>query len=63
MVTRQYPENDFISVYSRGDWEGKIDRKVIHENNERFLRLIGALPNRAYIWAVRKALGWDKVEV
>ncbi len=26
-----------------------------------FLRLIGALPNRAYIWAVRKALGWDKV--
>ena len=26
-----------------------------------FLRLIGLLPNRAYIWAVRKALGWDKV--
>ena len=26
-----------------------------------FLRLVGALPNRAYIWAVRKALGWDKV--
>ena len=25
------------------------------------LRLIGALPNRAYIWVVRKALGWDKV--
>lgn len=25
------------------------------------LRLIGMLPNRAYIWAVRKALGWDKV--
>ncbi|MGD1924697.1 MAG: SDR family NAD(P)-dependent oxidoreductase [Paracoccaceae bacterium] len=25
------------------------------------LRLIGLLPNRAYIWAVRKALGWDKV--
>ena len=42
VVTRQYPENDFISVYSRGDWEGEIDRKVIHENNERFLRLIGA---------------------
>jgi NAD(P)-dependent dehydrogenase (short-subunit alcohol dehydrogenase family) len=27
-----------------------------------FLRLIGMLPNRAYIWAVRKALGWDKLD-
>ena len=27
-----------------------------------FLRLIGLLPNRAYIWAVRKALGWDKLD-
>ncbi|MEM1345104.1 MAG: SDR family NAD(P)-dependent oxidoreductase [Pseudomonadota bacterium] len=27
-----------------------------------FLRLIGLLPNRAYIWAVRKALGWDKMD-
>lgn len=27
-----------------------------------FLRAIGLLPNRAYIWAVRKALGWDKVD-
>jgi len=26
------------------------------------LRLIGLLPNRAYIWAVRKALGWDKLD-
>ncbi|MEM6623065.1 MAG: SDR family NAD(P)-dependent oxidoreductase [Pseudomonadota bacterium] len=25
------------------------------------LRLIGALPNRTYIWAVRKALGWEKM--
>lgn len=25
------------------------------------LRLVGALPNRAYIRAVRKALGWDKL--
>ncbi|MEM1383266.1 MAG: SDR family NAD(P)-dependent oxidoreductase [Pseudomonadota bacterium] len=25
------------------------------------LRLVGLLPNRAYIWAVRKALGWDKL--
>lgn len=27
-----------------------------------FLRLIGLLPNRAYIWAVRKTLGWDKLD-
>jgi len=27
-----------------------------------FLRLIGLLPNRWYIWAVRKALGWDKMD-
>ncbi|GMG83762.1 SDR family NAD(P)-dependent oxidoreductase [Paralimibaculum aggregatum] len=27
------------------------------------LRLIGLLPNRWYIWAVRKALGWEGVEV
>ena len=27
-----------------------------------FLRAVGLLPNRAYIWAVRKALGWDKVD-
>jgi len=26
------------------------------------LRAIGLLPNRAYIWAVRKATGWDTVE-
>ena len=26
-----------------------------------FLRAVGLLPNRAYIWAVRKALGWDKM--
>lgn len=26
-----------------------------------FLRLIGLLPNRWYIWAVRKSLGWDKL--
>jgi len=26
------------------------------------LRAVGALPNRWYIWAVRKALGWDKME-
>lgn len=25
------------------------------------LKAIGLLPNRAYIWAVRKATGWDKV--
>ncbi|MEO1459659.1 MAG: SDR family NAD(P)-dependent oxidoreductase [Pseudomonadota bacterium] len=26
------------------------------------LRTVGLLPNRAYIWAVRKALGWDKLD-
>ncbi len=26
------------------------------------LRAVGLLPNRAYIWAVRKALGWDRME-
>ena len=28
-----------------------------------FLRAVGLLPNRAYIWLVRKALGWDKMGV
>ena len=28
-----------------------------------FLRAVGLLPNRAYIWTVRKALGWDKMGV
>lgn len=28
----------------------------------RILRLIGTLPNRAYIWAVRKATGWKDVK-
>ena len=27
-----------------------------------FLRLVGMLPNRAYIWTVRKTLGWDKLD-
>ena len=26
------------------------------------LRLVGMLPNRAYVWAVRKALGWDRMD-
>ena len=26
------------------------------------LRAVGLLPNRAYIWAVRKGLGWDKLD-
>ncbi|MFK7942937.1 MAG: SDR family NAD(P)-dependent oxidoreductase [Paracoccaceae bacterium] len=28
-----------------------------------FLRAVGLLPNRAYIWAVRKVLGWDKLDI
>ncbi len=26
------------------------------------LRMIGSLPNRAYFWTVRKALGWDELK-
>ena len=26
------------------------------------LRMMGLLPNRAYLWVVRKALGWDKMD-
>jgi hypothetical protein len=26
------------------------------------LRAVGLLPNRAYLWAVRKALGWESVD-
>lgn len=40
VVTRQYPENDFISVYSRGDREEKIGRAEILANNVRFLATI-----------------------
>ena len=42
VVTRQYPENDFISIYSRGDYEGTIDRAKIEANNAVFLAEIGA---------------------
>jgi Flavin containing amine oxidoreductase len=42
VVTRQYPESDFISVYSRGDREGRIDRNAIEASNRRFLSEIAA---------------------
>jgi hypothetical protein len=42
VVTRQYPDNDFISIYSRGDRGQKIGRPEIEANNERFLREIKA---------------------
>jgi hypothetical protein len=42
VVTRQYPESNFISIYSRGDREGKIGRKEIEANNRKFLREIAA---------------------
>jgi len=42
VVTRQYPENDFISIYSRGDRAGTIDRQSVEASNDRFLREIGA---------------------
>lgn len=40
VVTRQYPENDFISVYSRGDRKGRIDRKYVLDRNREFLATI-----------------------
>ena len=42
VVTRQYPQNDFISVYSRGDRGDAIRRAEIEANNETFLGVIGA---------------------
>lgn len=42
VATRQYPENDFISIYSRGDRAGTIGIKEIDANNVKFLRDIGA---------------------
>jgi hypothetical protein len=42
VVTRQYPENDFISVYSRGDREQRICRPEIEANNAAFLCRIKA---------------------
>ncbi|MEP4485540.1 MAG: FAD-dependent oxidoreductase [Halioglobus sp.] len=42
VVTRQYPENDFVSVYTRGDWDGTIDREHIRTRNIEFLKEIGA---------------------
>lgn len=42
VVTRQYPENDFISVYTRGDREGKITREHVMKENSLFLDEIHA---------------------
>jgi hypothetical protein len=42
VVTRQYEDNDFISIYSRGDYKRTIDRKKVEANNQSFLRTIGA---------------------
>jgi hypothetical protein len=39
---RQYPQNDFISIYSRGDRANDIDRDEIEANNERFLQTLRA---------------------
>ena len=40
VVTRQYPENDFISVYSRGDRANQIGRRQILDANREFLATI-----------------------
>lgn len=37
VVTRQYPENDFISIYSRGDRARRIGREQVLSNNRDFL--------------------------
>jgi len=42
VVTRQYPESNFISIYSRGDREQTIGREKIEANNRRFLGEIAA---------------------
>jgi hypothetical protein len=42
VVTRQYPANDFISVYSRGDRKLRIGRREIEANNAAFLDRIHA---------------------
>lgn len=42
VVTRQFPENDFISIYTRDDWQKPIGKEQILANNQRFLAEIGA---------------------
>ncbi len=42
VVTRQYPESNFISIYSRGDCGNSIGRKEIEANNRSFLSEIAA---------------------
>jgi protoporphyrinogen oxidase len=42
VVTRQYPDNDFISIYTRGDREGEISRDDVKRNNQEFLAEIHA---------------------
>ena len=43
VVTRQFPENDFISVYTRGDATQQITRAQVEAHNAIFLRKIGAV--------------------
>jgi hypothetical protein len=52
VVTRQFPDNDFISIYTRGDREGKITREVVEHNNVRFLREIGAKDPKQHSFTV-----------
>ena len=42
VVTRQYPDNDYISVYTRGGSDGEIDRDYVEKKNVSFLKKIGA---------------------
>lgn len=52
VVTRQFPENDFISVYTRGDRDGKITREDIERTNEKFLAQIGARNPKQHSFSV-----------
>jgi hypothetical protein len=40
VVTRQFPRNDFVSVYTRGDRDNAIGRSQVWAANEKFLAKI-----------------------
>jgi hypothetical protein len=67
VVTRQYPENDFISIYTRGDYAGQIDREHIREKNIHFLGEIGARDPEVQEfscddWAYFPHVHWEEVD-
>ena len=48
VVTRQFPENDFVSIYTRGDDQGRITPQQVEANNAVFLSRIGATDPRRH---------------